>query len=149
MAPATTVKASTAVKSTCSAGWPEAMETASSDRCAATKPFTTAESTVEPDSTTAVEARTAAIESSAAVEPMEPGTRTDKHAARKIIGAIVTIRSTCVRRIPVVAILTYRSRPNVSGARIDGSYSNANPEPDLRAGRSSHRQTQPKQNRIF
>src|ERR1700688_3223643 len=93
MESATTMKSSATVEPAPSSRWGEAMEyTAATDRGAA------AESTVKSSSAAtikcwpaAIKSRSSTVESATAVEAMEPWTRADKHAAGKIVRAIVAI----------------------------------------------------------
>jgi hypothetical protein len=87
-----------------------------------------------------VEARPSTVPTAAAVVTMKPGTCADKHAPRKIIRAVVAVRCAGVRSISVVAIRTYRSRPNVGRAKLNR---------DLRVRRPRHNHEKPEQNAIL
>jgi hypothetical protein len=83
-----------------------------------------------------VEAAAIATES---ITTAEPGTSSDKEAASEIVRPVVTVRSTSVGVIPVVAVLTSR-RPI---SRIGRGITDANPDTNLSLrGLNAHRKKQ-------
>jgi len=63
-----------------------------------------------------------------AVETVEPGSSADKHAAAKIIRAIVAVRRACIRGIAVITIRAGGRRSNIrrSDPNADRSHSHRN-----------------------
>src|SRR6266700_2791825 len=83
----------------------------------------------------------AAIEARAPVKAVEPWSSTDKHAVDKVVRAVVAIRRTTIRVIPVIAVGARRSRPVVRWAD-----SNADKN-SLCMGRNCHRKHANRQQR--
>src|SRR6266567_3400222 len=128
MEPATTtVKTSTAVETTGVASETAAMKaTITASEAAAVEAsapaeiasaVTPARSPIEATSVIAASIETAAIVAAAVktapVIAAVPGAGADKHAVDKVVRAIVAVRSTAIRVIPVVAVGADRSRPVV------------------------------------
>lgn len=115
-----------------------AMEfTAAARRCAMESRIA-AESSVKSAGAGTSEHR-AAMEA-AAIESVEPWTGADKDPARKIAGAIVTVRSASIRREPIVAIGADRSRTDVDRANLNR---------DLCMGRARHHHEKPYQSNVL
>jgi hypothetical protein len=79
----------------------------------------------------------------AAMEATEPGTRADKNAGIKIVGAVIPVRCARVRVIPIVAI-------GAAGRRTDVARTNSNANSKLRVGSGAcEDHEKPKQTDIF
>src|SRR6266700_2018724 len=157
MEPATTtVKTSTAVETTGVASETAAMKaTITASEAAAVEAsapaeiasaVTPARSPIEATSVIAASIETAAIvaaaiEARAPVKAVEPWSSTDKHAVDKVVRAVVAIRRTTIRVIPVIAVGARRSRPVVRWAD-----SNADKN-SLCMGRNCHRKHANRQQR--
>src|SRR6266567_3436865 len=112
---APTVETSTAVKATITASEAAAVEASAPAEIASA--VTPARSPIEATSVIAASIETAAIVAAAVktapVIAVMPGAGADKHAVDKVVRAIVAVRSTAIRVIPVVAVGADRSRPVV------------------------------------
>lgn len=139
--PATTMEAASTVKAATSARRTEAVEST-----APAKGSAAAESAViaEPAATviswsTAIESRAASVESTPAIESMEPRTRAYKYAPVKVVGAVVTVWRARVRWIAIVTVGACRRRTDVTWRDIAWPNSNSNSKPDLGVGSSRPR----------
>jgi len=100
--------------------------------CAAARRYTVeaaAKSTPDGTAETRAPVEAGARPEAATVEAVEPGARADKDPSGKVAGAIVSVRGTGIRSVPVVAIRAYRSRTGVD---------RSNPNRDLCIGSTGH-----------
>jgi len=136
------VRSASAVETTAAAGAAKAVESASvkaavtSDLRSATESLATAKWHAAPESatvcvsTTTVKGWPAPVKSAATIVAMEPRTRADEDAARKVTRTVVSVRSARVRIISVVAVLAYWRWPHVT-------WPNSDSNPDLCVGCAS------------
>jgi hypothetical protein len=87
-----------------------------------------------------------------AIVAMEPGSRAKKHAARKIIGAVVSVRRAVIRSVPVISIRANRRRTNIF--RLDVCWAGidrANPDshPHLRIRRTGRYRNNSQQHHVL
>ena len=137
MEPATTtVKTSTAMKATITASETAAVEASAPAEIASA--VTPARSPIEATPVIAASIETAAIVTAAVetspVIAVIPGAGTDKHAVDKVVRAVVAIRRTTIRVIPIVAVSADRS-----GTVVRWTNSNADKH-SLRVRRNCHRE---------
>jgi hypothetical protein len=100
--------------------------------------------TVEPTAT--IESTTTVI-SASAIETMKPWASAYKDAAFKVVRPVITVRSTGIRRVTVIAILANRRWPHIGRSSIDWPNTYSHPHLRVRTTRNDH--AKPKQNRIF
>jgi hypothetical protein len=139
--PAASMKCITAMESAVPVERLSAMEST-----AATHDWRAMETATVGVSAATIEARSSAIPAVAAVESVEPRTRSNKDASNEVIRPVVAVWRAGVRSISVVAIGACRSR-----ADIPRRHSDSNSNPDLSVGRACprHNHEKPNQNRIF
>jgi hypothetical protein len=68
----------------------------------------------------------AAIESTPAVETVEPGARADKHSPGKIIRTVIAVGRASIRGVPVISVGADRSRPHVGRPLVTRPHPNSN-----------------------
>lgn len=149
--PATAVESatvgSTATVELTAARGPETMESAAANRSATAEAFSTetfaAETFTPVEPAAAIETVPSAVVAASAIEPVEPWTGTDEHAACKVIRTVVAVRRARVGRVAVITVSADRR----SG--ICRRYSESDSDPDLRAGRTCHGQHDAEQHCIF
>jgi hypothetical protein len=89
----------------------------------------------------------AAVESTPAVEAVEPGARADKHSPGKIIRAVIPVGRASVGGVPVISVGADRSRPHIGGPSVNRPNPNSNSNPNLSVGspRACHCHKNPEQ----
>lgn len=130
------------VESASAARWTNTAESASTANCRPSTESTTAthraNAAISAAVSTAISITAAAIEPGPAIEAMEPRTRANKDATRKVIRPVITVWRASIGCIPIVAIRACRRCTNVPWSNSD-PYSN----PNLRMSGSRHNHAKP------